>query len=300
MTDKKRCESVIARTAKTFAVAVMMVLGFERHSHAAPSAAELEQAGNLFAISCSSSFCHGEAGIGGRGPMLRNRNMPPDYVRNTILQGRSGTAMPSFKDAINAQELDMIVAYVMSLSPNYHPKDSGAGGAAAPSGPPAPLSPQARLGSAIFFDPSRPGACAECHSYAQRGGPVGPDLTAIAKKSPKDIYDAIVAPAAANPDYPVIAVTAADGEHDSGILDLKDDAVVRLYDLSAGPPVLRSFYMADGAKVDASAPATVPYRHTLDDLSQDQIADLVAFLKSDGGGSKPVTPKDLTAAREKR
>src|SRR6185437_3631217 len=236
-------------------------------AHAAPSAAELAQGGNLFSITCSSSFCHGEAGVGAKGPSLRNRNFPPDFVRNTVLNGRSGTPMPSFKDSLSQAELNMIVGYVMSLSPNNHAEDTGAA-APAPAPPAVPLTAKAQAGQAIFFDLSRPNACAACHSYREQGGPIGPDLTGIAKRAPHDIYQAMLKPTVPNAEYTTVSVAAADGQTATGILKAKTDAAVQIYDLSSAPPVLRSFY---GAKV-GPAPAKPSYTHDLGGLSKDDLA----------------------------
>ena len=261
-------------------------------AQAAPSAAEVAQGGNLFSITCSSSFCHGEAGVGARGPSLRNRNFPPDFVRNTVLNGRSGTPMPSFKASLSQAELEMIVGYVMSLSPNNHAEDTGPA-APAPITPPAPLSAKAQAGQAIFFDLSRPGACAACHSYRSEGGPVGPDLTGIAKRPPRDIYQAMVKPTVPNADYTMVSVATADGMTATGILKAKTDGAVQIYDLSSAPPVLRSFY---GAKV-GPAPATPPYAHDLGSLSKDDLAALITYLKSAEPMSKDVTPQDLAQSQ---
>ena len=258
------------------------------NAQAAPSAAEVAQGGNLFSITCSSSFCHGEAGVGAKGPSLRNRNFPPDFVRSTVINGRSGTPMPSFKDSVSPAELEMIVAYVMSLSPNNHATDTG-GVAPAPAAPAAPLSAKAQAGQAIFFDLSRPGACAACHSYKEQGGPVGPDLSGIAKRMPRDIYQAMVKPTVPNADYTMVSVATPDGQTATGLLKTKTDAAVQIYDLSSAPPVLRSFY---GAKV-GPAPATPPYTHDLTGLSKDDLAALITFLKSAEPMSKDVTPQDL-------
>jgi putative heme-binding domain-containing protein len=258
-------------------------------AQAAPSAAEVAQGGNLFSITCSSSFCHGEAGIGARGPSLKNRNFTPDFVRNTVVNGRSGTPMPSFKDSLSQAELEMIVGYVMSLSPNNHSEDNGAA-APAPLAPATPLSAKAQAGQAIFFDLSRPDACAACHSYRGEGGPVGPDLSAIAKRTPRDIHQDMVKPTAPNPGYPLVSLTTDDGTAVTGILKQKTDAVAQLYDLSSAPPVLRSFY---GAKI-GTAPPTPPYAHDLSSYSQDDLAALITYLKSADAASKDVTPQDLT------
>src|ERR1700761_553204 len=272
------------RTKLLFGALAAVIAG---HAQAAPSAAEVAQGGNLFSITCSSSFCHGEAGVGARGPSLRNRNFPPDFVRNTVLNGRSGTPMPSFKESLSQAELEMIVGYVMSLSPNNHSADAGPAALAATAPAAAPLSAQALAGQAIFFDATRPGGCARCHSYKEQGGPIGPDLTGIAQRTPRDIYQAMVKPAVPNADYTVVSVATDDGKTATGLLKQKTDAVVQLYDLSSAPPVLRSFY---GAKMGV-APATPPYTHDLSGLSKDDLASLITFLKSADAASKDVAPQ---------
>jgi mono/diheme cytochrome c family protein len=269
------------------AIALTFVAG---RAHAAPSAAEVAQGGNLFSITCGSSFCHGEAGVGSRGPSLRNRNFTPDFVRNTVTNGRSGTPMPAFKDSLSPAELAMIVGYVMSLSPDNHNESATAPTTPAPAAPaPAVLSAKAQAGSAIFFDLSRPAGCALCHSYKEQGGPIGPDLTAVAKRTPRDIYQGIVKPTAANPDYPVVTM----GTKDKPVLVIfkqKTDKVVQFYDLSSVPPVLRSFYAATiGMAPDV--PATYP--HDLSGYSKDDIASLITFLKSADPASKDVAPADF-------
>jgi putative heme-binding domain-containing protein len=260
------------------------------NAHAAPSAAEVAQGSNLFSITCSSSFCHGDAGIGAHGPSLRNRNFTPDFVRNTVTNGRSGTPMPAFKDSLSQAELAMIVGYVMSLSPNNHNEDMATAAPTAASPAPAPLDAKALAGSAAFFDPTRSAGCALCHSYKEHGGPIGADLSAIAKRTPRDIYQSVIKPTAPNPDYPVVTITSENGQTVTGILKQKTDAVVQLYDLSSVPPVLRSFY---SAKI-GTAPATAPYAHDLAGYSQDDIASLITFLKSADAAPKDVTPQDLT------
>jgi mono/diheme cytochrome c family protein len=262
-------------------------------AQAAPSAApEMMQGGNLFVVTCSSSFCHGEGGAGAQGPSLRNRNFTPDFVRNTVTNGRSGTPMPAFKDSLSQTELSMIVDFVMSLSPNNHNTNTAAVSApAAATQAPVPLSAQALAGSALFFDASRIAGCALCHSYKEQGGPIGPDLTAIAKGTPHDIYQSIVKPAVPNPNYPAVTVTDR-GKTVSGIPKLTTDKIVQLYDLSSAPPVLRSFYPADGAKTETPT-ASAPYAHDLSSYSKDELTALIAFLKSAAGASKDVTPQDF-------
>ena len=274
-----------------FAAAWIAALAAAPIAQAAPSAAELEAGGNLFIITCSSSFCHGEGGVGARGPSLRNRNFPPDFVRNTMLNGRSGTPMPSFKDSLNPAEVALIVNYVMTLSPENHQEDAGA--ASAESVAAAPLSDQAERGFEIFFDGTRQAGCALCHSYGGKGGPIGPDLSKIADRTPSAIYQSIVKPSAAGEAYAAVTVTTKDGRKVTGVTRERTDKQVEIFDLSSTPPVLRSFYTADGIKIEAFGTAPL-YKHELNGYSENDIADLVAFLKSAGKGEpKPVSAPDL-------
>jgi putative heme-binding domain-containing protein len=275
---------------KLFAITLTLGGALAASTNAAPSATELEAAGNLFAITCSSSFCHGEAGIGGRGPTLRNRNFPPNYVRDTIMNGRSGTPMPSFKDALTPGEIALIASYVGSLSPDNHAADTEAAPETAASAT-VPLSEQAMRGSELFFDETLPGNCVACHSYGAKGGPIGPDLSAVAAKPAGDIYRGIVAPTASDP-YAAITVTTKDGRSLTGIKHSQSDKLAELYDVGSAPPVLRSFYFADGIKVEPATGAPL-YKHGLTGYSNADIADLIAFLKSAGGDGKPVTPQQL-------
>ena len=142
-----------------FTVMVVMAALFGVKASAAPPA-DMMQGGNVFAITCSSSFCHGDGGVGARGPSLRNRNFMPDFVRNTVTNGRSGTPMPSFKGSLSPHEIDMVVDYVMSLSPDNHSTNAGpAAPVPASAPPPAPLSVQAEAGRKVFFDLARAGSC---------------------------------------------------------------------------------------------------------------------------------------------
>ncbi len=72
----------------------------------------------LFTQYCS--VCHGATGEGGSGPDLTNpswqHSMMDDQLGRTIRDGRPGTAMPSFKDRIDANGRLALVAYLRHLS----------------------------------------------------------------------------------------------------------------------------------------------------------------------------------------
>jgi mono/diheme cytochrome c family protein len=275
--------------AKAIGIALTLLCG----TAAAAPPGSADRGLQLFAITCSSLFCHGDGGIGARGPSLRNRDFAPDFVRATVLNGRSGTPMPSFKDILKPDELADVVAYVMSLSPNNHTADTAA---AAPetASVPIPISEQAERGKALFFDQARPSSCSFCHSYQGEGGPVGGDLAAAAKEPASLLYQHITHP---GDHTSAITVTVHDGRSFTGVKAAETDQAVRLYDVSSVPPVLRSFYKADGIKVSPSTKP--PYAHDLVGYSKDDIADIIAFLQSATGEGKKVSPQDLAQQQEK-
>jgi putative heme-binding domain-containing protein len=203
--------------------------------------------------------------------------------------------MPSFKDALTPTEIAMIAGYVTSLSPENHAAaadDSAAPAPAAASPATAALSDQAAHGQELFFDQTRPSNCIACHSYGAKGGPVGPDLSALAAKPASAIYQSMMKPAASSDAYPAITVTAKDGSRFSGIKREQNDQHVAFFDVTSAPPVLRSLYFADGIKVEPAIGAAL-HKHDLSGYAKADIADLIAFLKSAGGDGKPVTPQEL-------
>jgi mono/diheme cytochrome c family protein len=256
----------------------------------------------LFAITCSSSFCHGDGGVGARGPSLHNRDFTADFVRTTVTNGRSGTPMPSFKDILKPDELADVVAYVMSLSPNNQSADTAAAAPTESPSVPVPISEQAERGKALFFDQARPAGCSFCHSYQGEGGPVGQDLIVVSKEPARSLYEDI-APSSETSvviftatKTPAITVTTRDGQSFTGTRAAETDQFVRLYDLSSIPPVLRTFYKADGIKVAVSG--SNGKVHNLSGYSKDDLADIIAFLQSATGEGKKVSPQDF-AQQEK-
>ena len=65
--------------------------------------------------------CHGGKLKGGLGPALRPeslRDKAPEGLRETILHGRAGGAMPPWSDFLSAEEADWIVEQLMKGFPN--------------------------------------------------------------------------------------------------------------------------------------------------------------------------------------
>lgn len=65
--------------------------------------------------------CHGGRLKGGLGPPLRPENLrdkAPESLRETILHGRAGGAMPPWSDFLTAEEADWVVHQLMKGFPN--------------------------------------------------------------------------------------------------------------------------------------------------------------------------------------
>jgi cytochrome c55X len=63
--------------------------------------------------------CHGLHLTGGLGPPLTRQALAgrtPEDLRATILEGRSGTAMPAWRGVLTEREVDELVALLLQLT----------------------------------------------------------------------------------------------------------------------------------------------------------------------------------------
>jgi putative membrane-bound dehydrogenase-like protein len=133
-----------------------------------------------------------------------------------------------------------------------------------------------RRGQAIFN--SQAAACSTCHAIGYLGGDLGPDLTRIGQvRTERDLLEAILYPSASFVrSYEPIVVQTSDGEQYSGILkkDSPEEIILR-----TGPGAEVRLQRSD--IVDARPGQLSVMPQGLDDqLSQEQLADLLAFLKA--------------------
>jgi putative heme-binding domain-containing protein len=278
--------------------------------------ANIEAGRKLYLGSCSMSYCHGNAGAGGGGPNLKDREFSERYLNRVISEGIPGTGMPGFKNRYNKDQIAQIVVYVRSLYPNntnqksVNTSDSGeeqftktAPKSEATAGPePKPAEPiessdlrgDARSGREIFFDTTQTQNCRVCHTVQGIGGKVGPDLSEIAGKSPREILRGIVAPhTEVSEKYLTIVITTTKGERFTGVKRDENEKTVRLFDTSKLPPVSRAFLKSEVAKIETLKTSSMPgdYSHR---YSFKQLLDLISFLKTTDP-AKPVSVglKDL-------
>jgi len=256
------------------------------------------------------TYCHGAGGMGGGGPKLRDRGFTSEYLTHLITEGVPGTSMPAFKDSLDRQQVAQLVAYVLSLSPKkgaaksksdqqsqaqtLDPHLSGDAPKTEPS--PSPASERVKsdvvvndsfdirgdvdAGRALFFDSADIQNCRVCHTLQNRGGRVGPDLTELAGKPPREILLSIVAPHAAIEErYATITITTRAGEKFTGVKRDENETTIRIYDTSTLPPVSRAVLKSEAVKIERLNTSAMPADYA-SKYSLKQLLDLVSFLKS--------------------
>jgi hypothetical protein len=132
---------------------------------------------------------------------------------------------------------------------------------------------QAARGQAIFFDENAVARCGSCHSLAGKGTTVGPDISRLARLSPRGIATAI---RATSTQY-VQTVRLKAGSAFPGIPAAKDTGKLQYYDLSSKPPVLRKF--EQGEVSSTSENATWKHPPSSAGFTAHQLADVIAYIK---------------------
>lgn len=287
----------------------LLIFDLPLGSAQAPNAGtQIEVGKRLYAGSCGMSYCHGSEGIGGGGPKLRGREFSPEYLTLLITEGVPGTIMPGFKNSLSKPQITQLVAYLISLSPSKgaakpessqptqtadpHLSNPTPKTEAAPK-PPSETAPatvvtndssdlrgDVEAGRLLFFDSAETQNCRVCHTVQGRGGRIGPDLTVLANRSPREILQSIVAPHnRIDEKYAMIAITTRGGERFAGVKRDENETMIRLYDTSSLPPVSRAFAKSEVAKVEKLNASAMPADYA-SRYSFKQLLDLVSFLKS--------------------
>ena len=201
-----------------------------------------ERGAQLYRSSCAIPYCHGPEGSAGRAPRLAGHHYNVNGMFKVITWGIPGTGMPEFTTRLKSAEIADLVAYVMTLG------GPSAASAPAPVSPQHAMTPQAREGRALFFDAARMGACGSCHELDGWGVPVGPDLARLRPERFIDLREVAV--------QSVVTARPANEAPFPAVVVERTEARVRVYDLTAEIPVLRSF----GAARVAIEPGT-GWRH---------------------------------------
>jgi putative heme-binding domain-containing protein len=274
--------TALAAVALVFCAGVAISSRVLSQAVSAGARAQADVGQALFATGCAN--CHGAAGKGGLGPPLADRNLSLETLRATILNGRAGTPMPPFKDSLDTNSLAAVIAYAEWLS-------SGGRRPLEPlalevSASPKRASPQPisvgrdtgipARGAVLFFDPTQMYSCRVCHSFADKGGPIGPDL-AKGAKTPEQIYRAISQARVVATDYPAVALALGSGATVVGIESEETADAFVVFDLSSLPPVKRTVPKSQVSGVARITDSGI-FDHTALPFTRQDRLDLSAYL----------------------
>ncbi|MBI3278233.1 MAG: c-type cytochrome [Acidobacteria bacterium] len=211
----------------------------------------LAQGEKVFAQSCAIGYCHGAGGAGNRGPRLRGRTFEAARLDSVIRYGIPNSAMPGFNSRLKEDEIRAVNAYVMSLA---SPGTSATAPVAAASVPPlAPVSKS--RGEELFFDATREVRCATCHEVSGRGVPVvGLSAGKVRRARLKD-----------GDSFPALVASEA-GD------------VMKLYDLTVAPPVLRTIERSSVVSLDSGA--TWDHKKATAEYSEAELRQINEFLRT--------------------
>jgi mono/diheme cytochrome c family protein len=224
----------------------------------------VENGQRLFRLHCAVPYCHGPEGTAGRAPKLIGHSQTINSMFKVITWGIPGTGMPEFTSRLKTAEIADLVAYVMTL-----------GGAPAPGPVPAApavrvVSAEAKEGRALFFDAARERACGTCHELDGWGVPVGPDLAAAAADRIENLRQVR--------ESGVRTARPAGGEPAFSAVVAEQSATrVRVYDLTAPLPVLRSFAAGQVALSSASVWRHEDVTRGYSDAELDKVREFVRW-----------------------
>ena len=156
--------------------------------------------------------------------------------------------------------------------------------------PPAGSKPsaQAARGQALSVDQTNATRCGGCHAIAHTGTAIGPDLTRLARLSPRAI---VIAIRATRTQY-VQNVKLKNGSEFPGMPVAQNESAAQYYDLSSKPPVMRKLDRKDIAAISDNALGQHPPESAGDTVQQ--LADVIAFIRwASYGDTNGVNPEDV-------
>jgi mono/diheme cytochrome c family protein len=145
---------------------------------------------------------------------------------------------------------------------------------------------QTERGEALFFDAQN--GCGNCHSLKGKGNAIGPDLTVMGRLAPA----AVAMAARSTVTQYVQVVKLKSKESFPAITGKKDDKSVVLFNLSKMPPEKHEVAPGDIASMGSND----VWKHppAANKISNEQLADIVAYVKFAATGSKKsVSPDDV-------
>lgn len=224
-------------------------------------AADIAAGSRVYSVNCAS--CHGASGVGVGGIDLRRGRLPraptDEALAALVATGIPGTGMPSFR--FTPDETRGLIAFVR------------AGLGADPNAPPVKLGNAAR-GRAIFEGQGR---CLSCHRVATTGSWAGPDLTDIgASRTPSAIQRSLIDPTGGmRPINRSVRAVTRDGTVFTGRRLNEDTYAVQVMTIEG-----RLVSLVKSELKEWSVSTTSPMPSYKDQLSGDELADLMAYLMS--------------------
>ena len=147
-------------------------------------------------------------------------------------------------------------------------------------------------GKALFADPKGL-ACLRCHAVGGEGGSVGPELTSVGAKYPKDeLISSVIFPSAKiSSGYEPVVIATADGRVITGIVKGETPEAVELEDAEAKRLRVPKGEIDERKRSDVS----IMPNGLADGLTRDDFADLIAYLETlrdkEVGRPSPAAPE---------
>ncbi|MBL8228681.1 MAG: c-type cytochrome [Bryobacterales bacterium] len=152
----------------------------------------------------------------------------------------------------------------------------------------ADMPEQAARGQKIFLDESNATRCASCHQLGKDGTAVGPDLTKLARLSPRAIVISI------NSSRTVYAqeITLKARRKFPGMVASDKDGKVKLYDLSKMPPEELNLDKSEIFSIKDNASWKHPPESS--GYTDAQFADVISYIRWVAyGDTKGVSPSEV-------
>jgi len=178
--------------------------------------------------------------------------------------------MPAWKDRLKDEEIRATVAYIQSLGLATK-EELPHGTASEPHAPASPAEkfngpPEAARGMDLFFDSK---GCGSCHSMGGRGTAIGPDLSHVPEER-------LLRGIHATQSTRVRLVKLKDGESFPASGVVEEGGFVRVFDITAVPPVSRTL---EKAEIESITTGNWSHQSVVAGYPPEQIADIVAYVR---------------------
>jgi putative heme-binding domain-containing protein len=152
----------------------------------------------------------------------------------------------------------------------------------------AAITEQAARGKAIFSDASKKTQCATCHQLGKEGTAIGPDLSQIARISPKALVISILSTRTVHAKEVQLKI----GRKFPAMIAKETDTDLKMYDLSKMPPEELNLPKTAVHAIRDNGSWKHPPEST--GYTSEQLADVIAYIRwVSYGDTKGVTPAEV-------